>query len=287
MTDSRITLKNRPLAGVLAFLVPGLGHLYQGRRFKAAVYFVCIVGLFLTGMVMADWKAVQPPGRIALGRLTIFDDGRLDGAGGSLRSLKFAAQASLGLPAITSLIQNKRWQAAGRLPVRTLEAPLSANFQGNLLYYADDGLQEGPIRGTISLEPVAGPFGGSGIGGTFAGLRDGQPVNLKISGPVELGPEFGADRERPVYAPLVDPESGREVGRLDGWIPRPLQHHLFVTMTPGEEHDLQQQLGKRHELAMVLTWIAGLLNILAIWDAVEGPAYGYDDKEQPEQPPTA
>jgi hypothetical protein len=33
------------------------------------------------------------------------------------------------------------------------------------------------------------------------------------------------------------------------------------------------------ELALVFTWIAGLLNILAVWDALEGPAYGYGDEE--------
>ncbi|MFT5091852.1 MAG: hypothetical protein ACI93T_000671, partial [Porticoccaceae bacterium] len=32
-------------------------------------------------------------------------------------------------------------------------------------------------------------------------------------------------------------------------------------------------------LALVYTWIAGLLNILAVWDALQGPAYGYGDEE--------
>ena len=35
-------------------------------------------------------------------------------------------------------------------------------------------------------------------------------------------------------------------------------------------------------MAMVFTWIAGLLNILAIWDAVEGPAFGYGDEHKNE-----
>jgi hypothetical protein len=32
---------------------------------------------------------------------------------------------------------------------------------------------------------------------------------------------------------------------------------------------------------MVYTWIAALLNVLVMWDAFEGPAYGYGD-EKPE-----
>ena len=29
----------------------------------------------------------------------------------------------------------------------------------------------------------------------------------------------------------------------------------------------------------MFTWIAGLLNLMAIWDAYDGPAYGYGDEE--------
>lgn len=51
-----VDLKNRRLAAFLAWLVPGLGHLYQGRRGKAILYFVCIAGLFVSGMIMGEWK---------------------------------------------------------------------------------------------------------------------------------------------------------------------------------------------------------------------------------------
>ena len=35
-------------------------------------------------------------------------------------------------------------------------------------------------------------------------------------------------------------------------------------------------------MASVFTWIAGLLNLLVIWDAVDGPAYGYGDEKKEE-----
>ncbi len=58
MPATPVNLKNRGLAAFLAWLVPGLGHLYQGRKGKAAVYFVCIMGLFVAGMAMGEWKIV-------------------------------------------------------------------------------------------------------------------------------------------------------------------------------------------------------------------------------------
>lgn len=56
--DSPFPLKNPRLAALLAWMVPGLGHLYQGRRGKGLLYFVCILGLFIAGMVMGEGKVV-------------------------------------------------------------------------------------------------------------------------------------------------------------------------------------------------------------------------------------
>jgi hypothetical protein len=58
MAQPTVDLKNRHLAALLAWLVPGLGHLYQGRRGKAALYATAILGLFVVGLVMGDGKIV-------------------------------------------------------------------------------------------------------------------------------------------------------------------------------------------------------------------------------------
>ena len=58
MRDPRIRFRSHELAALLAYLVPGAGHLYQGRRVKAAIYFTCIISLFFTGMVLGDWQPV-------------------------------------------------------------------------------------------------------------------------------------------------------------------------------------------------------------------------------------
>jgi hypothetical protein len=49
------------LAGVLSYLVPGLGQIYQGRVAKGLLFLVCLYGLFFTGMAMGDWKNVYLP----------------------------------------------------------------------------------------------------------------------------------------------------------------------------------------------------------------------------------
>jgi len=46
---------NRPLvAMMLAWLVPGLGHFFQGRRTRGVMVFVCLVGLFALGTMLAE-----------------------------------------------------------------------------------------------------------------------------------------------------------------------------------------------------------------------------------------
>ena len=50
MTSPKVDLKNRWLAVVLAFLVPGAGHLYQRRIFKAQIYFFGILGMYILNL---------------------------------------------------------------------------------------------------------------------------------------------------------------------------------------------------------------------------------------------
>ena len=47
-------LKNPLLAAILAWLVPGLGHWYQGRKEKAVLFFVCIMSIFLFGCYLGS-----------------------------------------------------------------------------------------------------------------------------------------------------------------------------------------------------------------------------------------
>ena len=99
-----IELKDPALAGFLAWLVPGLGHWYQGRKAKAAVYFVCIMGLFVYGLYLSSssQKCASGSGTIGWGRAVYFSwrDGD--------RRLYYLAQLGVGLPALPALVQANR-----------------------------------------------------------------------------------------------------------------------------------------------------------------------------------
>ena len=53
-----IQLKDPLVAGVLAWLIPGLGHIYQGRTAKGALFAICILGTFLYGLYLGGSKEV-------------------------------------------------------------------------------------------------------------------------------------------------------------------------------------------------------------------------------------
>lgn len=47
------------IAAILAWLVPGLGHYYLGRRPKALILLCAILTAFVIGMVLADFRPVS------------------------------------------------------------------------------------------------------------------------------------------------------------------------------------------------------------------------------------
>ena len=156
MSETTVSLRNPAKAAFLAWLVPGLGHFYQGRTGKGILYAVCILGLYVMGMVMGEGKVVYWRWVSPLNNPEKF-------------CLYYLGQFFVGLPAFPALIQ------------------------GTIHYYFPNG---NPIVWGFMAEPP-------------------QTV-------------------------------------LNG---------------------LQRHLGKLVEIGTIYTTVAGLLNILAIYDAYEGPAY--------------
>ncbi len=161
MSQPPISIRNPLKAAFLAWLIPGWGHYYQGRKGKALLYASCILGLYFVGLLMGEgkivyWRWVNPfhnPEKFCV---------------------HYLGQFFVGLASLPALIQ------------------------GTLQYYGYD-----PILGGILAEPT-------------------QNV-------------------------------------LNGLHPR---------------------LGKLVEIGTIYTTVAGLLNILAIYDAYEGPAYQDDEEEE-------
>src|SRR5205809_3831691 len=56
-----IDLKDPRLAAFLAWLVPGLGHIYQGRTGKGVLFFVCIIGSSFYGWYVGGERVVSAP----------------------------------------------------------------------------------------------------------------------------------------------------------------------------------------------------------------------------------
>ncbi len=56
MTQKPFPLRDPAKSAFLAWLMPGLGHYYQGRRGKAFLYAVCVLGLFFLGLALGEGK---------------------------------------------------------------------------------------------------------------------------------------------------------------------------------------------------------------------------------------
>lgn len=263
MPDRRIDLKNPWVAGVLAFLLPGAGHFYQGRTFKAVVYSVCILGTFTCGMLLGAGQVVHL---------------RWDG---QVRTWGYLAQFWVGLPALPALIQAQRTDAVADIQT-SIDEPISEEFRGVLM---GDDSEVGELSGTIELEPTD-----IGTRGVFRGTltrpeQEPQAVEFSLGGRLEIDREILAGPERGLAIQVTDVRTPGAVHRSEadvvrGFVPRSFWN--WFEAPPGERQ-LQlahRRLGKFYELAAVFTWIAGLLNILAIWDAIEGPAYGYGDETE-------
>lgn len=86
----QVELKDPGLAAFLAWLLPGLGHLYQGRLAKGTLFMVCILGTFFYGLFLGQGKVVYASWRP--------ED----------RRLAYICQVGVGLPALPALIQTRR-----------------------------------------------------------------------------------------------------------------------------------------------------------------------------------
>jgi TM2 domain-containing membrane protein YozV len=267
MLDPRIPFKNRYLAGVLAFLFPGAGHVYQGRYFKGILCGTCVLVTFFYGMALGNWSVVywkKDP--------TNFLN-------------PYYAQVFVGLPALPSLMQSRRYESRTNVDEISLSAPLNAPFHGMLrMNGRAANLTEGAVTGQIELREGSKPAEDRVVQGKFTGTQDKKEITLSLEGTPKFSKAVSADPERELLSvEVVDANTPPQpIGRLSGKFPRKFLDRFEAPPDDDYYLSLHRTLGKFHELAMTFTMIAGLLNILVILDAVEGPAYGYGDVEERE-----
>ena len=107
-TEATVPLKDPALAAFLAWLLPGLGHLYQGRTAKAVLFFICIMGTFVFGLYLGSSK------KVGWGRVVYVSWRQQD------KRLPYLCQVGVGLPAMPALVQAMR--------VRNGREPFLFNF---------------------------------------------------------------------------------------------------------------------------------------------------------------
>jgi len=261
---------------VLAFLIPGAGHLYQKRTLKAGIFFVGILSLFFGGMILGNWQPVYSQVVSGPGPSVQMLPGDVQ-----LRksySIGYTAQVLVGLPALPSLVQQLRFKADNGVE-QSLTTEISSEFVG--VFGSHDVFV--PVTGTLTLKPDKL---GAGTG-TFSGVtRNGTAVSADIDeAPVNLGRSvFGSPRREISIAGLKNVRIERvNPDKLHGTVSRPFLIWYLATRDNGELDRLHGKLSQNYDIACVFTWIAGLLNLMAIWDAYDGPAYGYGDEEPEEE----
>jgi hypothetical protein len=93
---NNVELKDPALAAFLAWLVPGLGHLYQGRKAKAALFCVCILGTFIYGLYLGSSES------LGAGRVVYFRWHKEE------KRLPYLCQVGAGVVALPALVQARR-----------------------------------------------------------------------------------------------------------------------------------------------------------------------------------
>ncbi|MGH7130268.1 MAG: DUF6677 family protein, partial [Planctomycetaceae bacterium] len=232
---------------------------YQGRIVKAAIYAVCVLGTFFYGMHLGDWQVVH-------------------WSWGENKTIGYLSQVWVGLPALPAfLIQSPRYRDSDNVEQHRLEEPIASDeFVG--VVRDRNRVPQGLVTGTITLQAVPNT-GGRAVQGRFRGTirrleQDGpEPIELELGGPVWLDRPIRADKRRALEVDIADARSQTPL-ELAGTVPRSFWNWFEVPHDIDTENELHRRLDRHYELAAVFTWIAGLLNLLAIWDALDGPAYG-------------
>ncbi len=86
-----IELKEPWLAALLAWMLPGMGHMYQGRTGKGLLFFICVMGTFLFGLTIGKGKVVYA-----------------SSPGEEPWRWQYYCQLGVGVPALPALVQRGR-----------------------------------------------------------------------------------------------------------------------------------------------------------------------------------
>ena len=175
-----VKLRNPWVAGVLAWLWPGAGHIYQARYAKGILFMVCVLTTYFFGFALGDGRVVyasfaKPDVRYA-----------------------YLCQVGVGIPALPAMVQYHR--------LRNDRAPLFGDFMvppGPLNETTgDDRLSQwhSDLKGYFEIATlytmVAGLLNMLAIYDAFAGPVFPQPEDKQKRGPPDKdGDKSSADSD--------------------------------------------------------------------------------------------
>jgi hypothetical protein len=112
-----IELRQPWLAALLAWLVPGLGHIYQGRTAKGLLFFICIMGTFAFGL----WGLG--------GGKVVYASNPTFRPGDQPWRWQYLCQLGVGLPAVPAYLQRTRAEGPPHPVFGEFMAPPSKQIQ--------------------------------------------------------------------------------------------------------------------------------------------------------------
>lgn len=142
-----IELKDPVVAAILAWLVPGLGHIYQGRTAKGVLFMVSILSTFFFGLGISHGRAVYAS----------WTDGD--------KRLPYLCQVCVGLPALpalaqTYLVRNGREPLFGGVMAPPVDMAQLNDWHKTLNRYFELGTVYTMIAGLLNVLAIYDAWGG-------------------------------------------------------------------------------------------------------------------------------
>jgi hypothetical protein len=132
-----IELKQPWIAALLALCLPGLGHLYQGRTAKGLLFFICVFGTFVFGLVIGHGKVVYASSQ-----------------GDEVTRWQYFCQLGIGLPATPALLQQGRPEGSTHPIFGDFMAPPSKRPQTWIDHSGNESTQPNELAlWTVALHP--------------------------------------------------------------------------------------------------------------------------------------
>jgi hypothetical protein len=165
-------------AGILSYLVPGLGQISQGRTGKGVLFMVCLLSLFHVGEAMGNWQNVYIP-----------TDDNPNGPRNPLRN-----------------IFNQRWHFAGQLWIGVAAWPAIWQYYGGPM----PSRETSPFLHNYQKQPIEGRIEDRGTVNEFLVNSDKTPdlgwiytviagmLNVLVIYDAYAGPAYGPKIPREV-----------------------------------------------------------------------------------------